>query len=316
MVYEADTLRDQIEAAWALTGHLSKTFNAVTNPYPVEFDAQKEYTASLEKRKLVTVIKNTALSNERRHELFSEINNVYEIYVRYNVEGKDEASYDEAESNTEDMEEEVIRIIKTIYDPNAVLGNFFHTDYQWRMDDKLETTPPMLQRILQLTLTRIESQKTTVFRGFGGVLLFKVAGSEGVGLPGSDYTYTEAFDVDIDEGFDTIEEPISAHPDGDGIPIHFRGLFKGNLNCKIYAKKADVGAGTHQFNTILKTLSNQEQAEVFFIYKASDTETVPVSLEQTAKLRAVNLRRIGVKDQLNVFHLKAKLLKPTAYALV
>lgn len=316
MVYEADTLRDSFFSAWALSGHLSKTYNAVTNPYPLVFDTFHK-PANLDEKKSVTTRKMTSLASEVNHELFKELRDTYEITVKYNAEGIDDATWDEAESNAEDMEEEVVRILKTIYDPNAGLGIWFETNYQWRIEDVMEEAkPPQFIRVLTFTLTRVLSFKTTVFHGYGGVLIFRISGSEGTGLPGGDYTYTEAYDVIASEGYNDSEELISGHPDGHGIAIHFASDFRGTLQFKSFAKETDVGAGTHLLNSLGKILSSAEVAEVYLMTESEDTEGAVTTLRETQKIRVINLERIHIKNQLVGFIISAKIIIPSVFALV
>lgn len=320
MVYEANTLKTTLETNWALVGTLSKTFNAVTNPFPVQFSAHRQEIKSLEQKKVIEVSKRDALENTNRHELFEEVSNGYDIIIKINAQGYDKASYDQAEADAEDMEEEVVRILKANFaDPSVQLGTFFHSDYDWAQDDRYQDVGVMLQRTLSFTLTKIRSHKTTVYIGYGGVLAFKIAGSQGSGLPGVDYTYTEAYDVFPDEGYEDIEENIQAHPDGKGVAVHFRGSFKGALQCKMYAKKADFGAGSHQLNNIYRLLtagaSKNQPPEVFFLNTSKDTEGTPATLTQTIKLRVTNVRPLYVKDQLVVVQLTSTILKPSDFVV-
>ncbi len=94
--FESDTLRDTIEAAWNLTGALSKTStNIMKNP--VKFFAHPQ-VKQIQVRKAVEVKKETPLSTDITHQRFTEINDVFTINCRYTVENVKSAKWDTAEA--------------------------------------------------------------------------------------------------------------------------------------------------------------------------------------------------------------------------
>ena len=70
------------------------------------------------------------------------------------------------------MTSEVSRILKTIYAPSTVTGEFFRTTTGWTKDDTFLPDDPELTRTLRFTLTRIKSTSPEVFLGYGGILVF------------------------------------------------------------------------------------------------------------------------------------------------
>ena len=175
--FAADTLRDSIESGWALSGNLSKT---ATDSFkePVQFFAHpqiegNEVTKAIE----VTKINTPESENETEYTDYSEITDIFEITARLRLDDSEDTEYDTSESDIEDMTEEVRRIVKTVYSPQAGNGSFHRANWSWQNRDNLFSSKPELKRILTLTLFQIKAQTDEVFTGRSGVLVFDTSAS-------------------------------------------------------------------------------------------------------------------------------------------
>lgn len=210
------------------------------------------------------------------------------------------------------MCEEIERIIRTIYRPDNRTGDFMKTNWKWTNNDKLDSD--QLERVFTLYLWQIQSEQTTVFRGYAGVLKLDVSESEGIGLPGTDYEYTEAFDLNIVSGIEMIAESTGAESGGENetIPDLFTGDYRGIATIIIHAKKADIG--TAGFNLIPKIgdiLASGELAKVVLYHTTNNQEAVPATLTQTIEGYVTEpASPLTDADDLVKFRLRMKLFKP------
>lgn len=312
--FQADTLRDSIESGWALTGALAKT-SSNTMKNPVKFFAHPQ-VKQIPIRKAVEVRKETPLSTDVIHQKFTEINDVFEVKCRYTVEDVKNSKWDIAESRVEDMCDEVLRIVKTVYNPNAGTGVFYKTMTSWRNNDEIDKVSQVLIRTMLLTLTRIKSEDTTVFKGYGGVLSFDTSASTGDSLPAGDYIYTEAYDVQWTGGFRQIPEIIDQNPNGEHIPVWFTGSYSGRFNCTMNIKKADfTDSGTEQIKSIGNVLNSGETADVVFLWAQTNTEGTPATLTSSISMRIISLEPAHDLEDLSKFRLIGQITKPPTYAL-
>ncbi len=319
--FGADTLRDSIESAWNLTGRLLKVGSETdVMKEPVFFFGHPQIIAAGEWTKAVEVKKINTDERENiiTHPRFFEIQDNYEITIRYRVIGGDETLYDQAEQDVEDMTEEVERIIKTVYDPSTGTGNFFSTNRRWRFDDALDarTSRLELRRVLALQLTRLKSQSTEVFQGFGGVLQFSTLTTGADSEPALNYTYTEAFNVVIQEGYRSLPYLTVNTNNAKGAPEHYRGMFSGRLTCQMYGKKSDMNTATIEaLDNIYKAQTGGETADIVFIHETDNTEGTPKKLTTTTTFRPTNMEKTTNDEELVVFRLTGDIIKPTTYAI-
>ena len=121
--FQSDSLRDSIESGWSLAGALSKT-TSNTMKNAVKFFAHPQ-VKQIETKKSIEVKKITPLSTDIIHQQFTEVNDVFEIKCRYTVEDVKNSKWDISEGRVEDMCDEVLRIIKTVYNPHNGTGSFY-----------------------------------------------------------------------------------------------------------------------------------------------------------------------------------------------
>ena len=317
MVYEADTLMASIESAWALTGELSKTLNKDTNPYPVEFTTDPK-GADLQGRKIIYVKKENVIANKQIHQHFKLDEDTFKISVKHIMQGRDKTTRDQAYADIEDMCDELERIIRTIYNPNTETGLFFRTNFDWA--DETKPDAQELQHTITLYLWRILSDSTSVFHGYGGVLKFDVSESEGTGLPGADFEYTEVYDVNVAGGIEMLEEPTGAESGGENetIPDLFTGDFHAIATFSIMAKKGEIGtSGNHLIPKIGDILSGGELPKVVIYFQSKDTEGTPATLTQSMEGYITRpADPISSVEDLIKFRLQMKLFKPVVLTVV
>lgn len=306
--FQADTLRDSIEAGWSLTDQLSKA-GSTTMQNPVEFFAHDQ-VKDIELRKAVVVKKTTPLQSDIIHPKFTEVTDVFEITCRYTVPDVTDVNWDSDEEDVEDMCDEVTRIIKTVYDPQTPTGTFFRSTFQWKNSDDLTQTSQVLKRVLTLTLIKIVSQSTSVYNGFGGVLAFDTSASTGTSKPGTDYTFTEAYRVQHVGGFRQIGELIDQNPNGEHVPVWFTGGYNGRFNCEMALKEEDIGTGTHQIPTIGNPDTFGEVNDVVFLWTSTNTKGTPTTLTNSISMRVISLEPIYDTEDIARIRLIGQITKP------
>lgn len=312
--FEADTLRDTLFTNWGLSDRLAKTDSKKRGDY-VEFYANKPI-AGQENPKYVRVRKEQPIEQVLEHPHFEEVRDEFEIEVYAISYGTDETDRIEPEQDIEDMCNEVVRIVKTVYNPLNETGAFFTTTRVWSNADDLDADQPYLKRIMRLTLTRLRAKRTKTFKGYSFIVAFDVSESEGTSLPGTDYTYATVFNVEIEGGYGNTKRLTKTHPDGKGIGVSFRTIYRGFFTMEVYADEDDLsGSGTHLLNNINTLLSNGEQPEIFLLTSATNTEGTPSTLTVSTKLRVTDFPMKFNKEELVAFRVQGEVLKPPTFTI-
>jgi len=307
----AEILRDELFTEWSLSDPLEKVN---FSPPPVDQGRQYVYffdraqIVKNEKAKAVVVEKINHEGDENRivHPNFSEQADIYEITLYLRVTSVNPDQFDVWLVNMDNMAAEVIRILKTIYDPSSKppTGVFFQTKSDWIKEDVyISGSQPELRRKLRFTLTRITSRTPEVFEGFGGVLIFDVSASQGDNLPVSDYIYTEAYNIQSAYGIPQIAEPIT----GTKIPAYFSGIFEGRFNCDMYLKSSDIGNGTHQINNIGNELENGEVGEVVLLQQYNNTNSETLTI--TTKMKVISIAPLAFVEDLVKFSMVGEIIE-------
>jgi hypothetical protein len=319
--FGADTLRDSIESGWAFTtGRISKTATASMKE-TVQFFAHNQLRGAGEYPKAIEVQKildpqTSDDENVVSHERWREVRHVFTITAVYRILSIEEILWDQAEEDIEDMCKEVIRIIKTIYDPPAETGSFLSSDFEWRNDDDMTTTQQSARRVLTFTLTELVSRSQEVYRGYGGVLTFDTSASTADSKPVGDYIYTEAHHVGISEGNQQSSRVTRLSSAGKGIAIRFRGKFGGSFRADIYAKKSDVSTATIEaLDNIYKAQNNGELATCVFFHANDNTESSPSTMTTTTTVNITEMNLVSDDQQLVVFHVTGDIISPTTYGV-
>ncbi len=321
MVSQAEIIRDLIFTNWALTGRLSKTETDNMKEVVRFFDHWEVYGNEWPKAVVVEKINADEDENTVFHPNFTEVSDVYEIKCRFRITDVQQVSFSESLTDVEDMAREVQRILRIVFNPATATGTFFVARSQWRKEDHRDQAQPEFIRILRFELTQIRSEEPQVFRGFGGVLVFDNALSQGDDKPGSNFEYTELRGVTINEGFSQIPYLTKDQTLGVGVPIVRRGMFRGTFSAYLNAKKDDiVNAGTiNLISEIYKPQSDSpivdQIAEVVFLHANQNQETVPKTLTTTSFMRIDNVEKTSEDEALVTYRLTGYLTRPTLYAV-
>lgn len=315
-MYAAKDLSDILLSSWSLTGNLLKAgAETDTMKETVQFFGHPQIPASHEATKAVEVRKINTPANEAivTHPRFEEINDRFEITCIYRLLGGDDTIFNDAETDIEDMTEEVVRILKTVYNPLTGTGTFYRVSKNWQIIDNFDRQQIELKRVLNFTLTQIISDQNTVFRGYNGVLVFDNSASTGDTKRGTNYTYTEAYDVQIDEGISIVNRMSRlSFPN----PIKFTSMFSGIFRAIMFAKKADMTDGNiDQLDNIYKVQANGELATAVFLHSVQDTEGTPATLTTTSTVKVTRITKNTTDEDLVRYTLVGELVLPTTTAV-
>lgn len=320
MASQAETIKDALVSGWNLTGLLSKTASDTMTEVVRFFDRDQVLGNEVSKAIVVRKINDDLDENIVRHPKFMEVSDVYSITVYYRVTDVNTVNFSTALTNVEDMAREVQDIIKTLYDPLAGVGTYFVTRSFWTRNDFVEQAQPELRRTLQLELTQIKSGSSEVFKGYGGVVAFDNANSVADSKLGSNYTYTEAYAVDMDEGFATMKYLTNDVARGQNVPQRFTGGFDGTFRCEMYLKASDLTGSTVErlhklYQLQASTPLVKELPTIAFLHAETDTEGAVKTLTTTSYIKVTNIRKLSNIEQLTRYFLTGTVIKPTAWVI-
>jgi len=281
----ATRLKDKIEAAWNLTGELSKVSTGSGSTLMdevVQFFDRAEVIGN-EVTKAVTVEKINDESEEVvvKHPNFNEVSDIYEITVYWRVPDVEPSNFTIAIHNIEEMARETIKILKTLYDPavSPPIGIYYRTSSSWVNEDKYDGNQPELRRKLRFQLTAITSDNAEAYTGLTGVLVFDTSASSGDSKPGADFTYAGVEGVKIREGFEQIPLLTKDVTKGVGVPFQTRGLFSGTFTAIMVAIRTNIlGTTLDKLEKIYQVQSasnfKRQNAEVALLHTVNNDETL------------------------------------------
>jgi hypothetical protein len=322
-VFDANTIAKSIHDNWSLSGLLALAENVdsnTTNEGIYMFAHQNP--EGIGRRIVVLVRKVTPRENVIEHPKFDEVRDVYECWTHYILENIDEQNWINAESLVQQIQDEVLRILKLLFDPAKNVGIFFSTDRKWDNKDDFTQQSPQINRVLTFALIRLRSRDATVPVGYGFILAFNVVSSDGSGLPSSNYIFTEAYHVDSEEGWDTVEEVVSGMPPSvlpQGAPIQFTAKFTGFFECQLYPKLVDIDTSTNMLNQIWQLLSVNhvvggivsEIPRIYLIITTQNLNNPTNTLTDNMVVRPIRFKRIYDQEELVGIRLQAKIYKPS-----
>ena len=164
--------------------------------------------------------------------------------------------------------------------------------------------PPYMVSTLKITVRQVVPSTATA----DGVLVFKSTGSTVDSNPGSDYTYTEVFDVDLSEGYRDIEEKYT----GSNVPLHYAGDFIGNLICNIPIKASDLGTTGDKLNKLITLRTVGEKPDVKFVYTNKTGGESPSTITETFVVEPERLQRLYRYQDTVVYRLTARVITPSS----
>ena len=317
MVYEADTLKELLRLNWTLTGLLSAegTVAAEKNVRPIKFFARDQNDEKIE-TKAIEVHKVSPLATTDANEFFTTESDEIKIRVLYKLNDLAKDGWDLTESNVEDVEEEIERILATIFNPQSGIGIWFTTSLNWRDVDQINVPKqePILVRELTIRLTRIVSRDTGVFDTFQRGTFFDVSEGSNVDVPpGADKNYTQVFNIVDNGGFRPTQLPVTSHPDGTGIQLFYAGAWDGNLTMTSKLTADDIGLNGSQINQIHERQQNGEYIEAVVVstYTNNNSQT----LTMTRFLHIIDVRVTQGMSNLLEWQITAKIIKPSTMAV-
>lgn len=314
MVFAADTLRNILFTNWSLGGELAKV-SSDTMKEVVQFFARPQIMGS-EVVKGIEVVKNAPVQKEtvEQHPKFSTKTDQYDITIKYRCVDVQEVTYNNALTNLESMQTEVLRIIKSFFaDPFVNLGTFSTTNRTWQILDNFGTAQPDLIRKLSLRLTEIVSEDGSVFRGYSGVLVFDTSETVGDNKPATDYTYTEGYNMRWEEGFSNIPYLTNDLSKGIGVPNYVRGIFRGNFSADIYVKAGDIGNNLSKFNKLYLAQANGECADVVFLPAFGNTNSQ--TMTQSMMIKITRMTWYADDEGLVTFKIIGEVEKPSTFVV-
>jgi len=272
--------------------------------------------------KAVIIQKINAEGNETviQHPNFNEIVDIYEITVRYRVIDVNADNYSDSLDNIEQMGTEVVRILRTVYNPSNTTNTYFRTTHNWTNEDVDVGNQRDLQRKLRFTLTKITSDDNQVYSGFGGVLVFDSTASTGDDLTGGDYTFVSVKNIDTEEGFSQIPILTKDTINGVGVPLFMRGQFSGTFSALMYAQKTNIiGSGTEKLQEIyrLQTLGTiqGQNAEVVLLRSNTNTEATPSTLTRQSFMKIDRIKENEPDEDLVSYTIHGTLIRPTEFTV-
>jgi len=322
MTAAATTLRNTIETQWSLTGLLSKV---VTGSGSSLMDQVVKFFDRLqvignEAVKAVVIQKINAEGNETviKHPNFNEISDIYEVTVRYRVTDVNADNYSTYLDLIEQMGVEVVRILKTVYNPATTLNVYFLTANSWTNEDVDVGNQRDLKRKLRFTLTTITSDDDQVYSGFGGVLVFDTSDSQGDSKPGSDYTFVSVKKIDCREGFSQIPTLTKDTSQGVGVPLLMRGQFSGRFSALMYAQKTNViGSTVEKLQNIYRLQTSSpiigQNAEVVLLRSNTNTEGTVSTLTRKSFMKINQLDENAPDEDLVSYTVTGTLSRPTIF---
>ena len=327
MVAAATTLRNTIETGWNLTGELSKVQTG-TGPTlmdeVVQFWDRKQVVGN-EVPKSVTVEKINDEGNESiiKHPHFNEVSEIYEITVYYRVIDVDGVNFSTSLDLIENMAQEVVRILKTVYNPSVPTNIYYRTTNTWTNEDMYLGNQPELRRKLRFQLTTITSDNSGVYPGFSGVLVFDTSASQGDSKPASDYTFLEVSGVKIREGYGLVPLLTKDVTKGVGVPFLGRGLFSGTFTAETMAARTNIlGSTIEKIQNIYKTQGNspikRQIAEVALLHELKNTAASPnTSTFTTQSFMKINdIFKDSMDTELVKYIITGTLTKPSVFSEV
>lgn len=128
--------------------------------------------------------------------------------------------------------------------------------------------PSYIVSVLKITVRQVKTTTAPVI----GSLTFITAGSLMDNNPGSNFTYSNVFDVDIMNSYNDVEESYTSS----NIKKSFTGDLRGRFICSIMVKSTDFGSTGEKLNQITKIRTTGEKINMYFRYvdKTADSNSI------------------------------------------
>lgn len=201
----------------------------------------------------------------------------------------------------ETLETEILAVIEsTVLAEHKLVSE----SKEWNRTYSNDTIPPYIESTLRIFLRQV----TPISETPDGILIFDDAASEGDTKPGADYTYSQAFNSDILEEYNHIEEYSAA----DSNPKDYTGGFRGNFITHIKVKAADFGSTVDKLNQISRPQANGELPTIVFKYTNKDgTSPSSSTINKTLTLTVSSVNELYRTGQNTVYRLLCRLNQPS-----
>ena len=206
-------------------------------------------------------------------------------------------------TSQKDVEAEIMSVIEamTLQDNKVVLeSKIWAREQVGRFGGNF---PSYIVSVLRIVVRQITPSTATA----DGVLVFKTD-SDVDNDPGSDYTYSEVFDVDLIGGYRNIPEKYTSS----NIPKYYAGNFEGRLICNIPVKAADLGTTGDKLNKLITLRSIGETPDVTFIYTNKTGGTSPSTITETFTVKPESLQRLYRYQDTVVYRFIGVISSPSA----
>ena len=312
-LYTADTLMQAIKAAWSLTDDLEVEGgpDAANRPFPLKFFAH-EMLDTRQWSKAIVIRNMTEVPNEYKGEFFKRVEQKFEIECRIKLQAADETGWNYTETLFQEMANNLVSILDTIYNPWNGTGAYWESDRIWEKKDNLASRSPVLIRSLPITLSYILPRNTNVFNTFQrGVLIDLAASSPSMGT--GTYQYTEVFDVQNNEGYGTKELMITTNSDGENIPLYYSTRFSGGWIASSYLSGSDLGSTAQDLNQLYLLVNRGEKRICAFVQKY--TNKAGKILTKTSYVMLDDTDESFPRTELATVKFIGKLVKPSTWSV-
>ncbi len=318
MPSQATEIRDLIEAEWSLTGRLSKVPLENMKEIVRFFDRAQVEGNEWVKAIVVKKINDSMDEDKSIEPTFINTTDKYEFEVRYRVVDVQEISYSEALEDVEEMAREMQRIIKTVFDPANAIGPYMTAEYRWGETDWRAGAQPELIRKLYLAFSVMESDSVEVYSGFNGMLIYDNSESQGDNPPAGQYEYTEVFQVNISEGFETIPYLTKDITNGRGVPYLSRGIFRGQFSAITQAKQSDFEGTTDDKIPNMYTMQSNppligQHSKAVMLHSNTNTNTPQSTMTTKSFLKVSRVEKVSSVNDLLQYRITGDLYKPSEY---
>jgi len=222
-------------------------------------------------------------------------------YSKILAQGSDEVA------NQKLVEDQILSLMEstTLEDPNIILEVKKWTRENVQPDGRI---PGHIKSTLQVTVRNILVSN----RPSNALLTFNLSGSTVATPPAGNYQYTEVYDASIIYGYNSVEELVTKNSLGAGVPIRFRGKFKGKVIFNIYVKPNDFGTTGDKLNQLNTLLSGEEKPEIGLIFQAYDASspTPRHSVNTTFTIDVDEVQQIANFNDNLVFRVIGTITKP------
>ncbi len=207
------------------------------------------------------------------------------------------------------IEDEIVILLNA-----ATLGDHkvVNESFEWARTYPDKSHPYFIHSVLTIFIRRMISSTSTP----DGVLTYDTALSTGDNKPGSNYVYVNIYDVEFNEGYRSINEQVTTHPDGKGVPMRYRGAFTGRFIGHMHVKSPDFGSTDDKVNQLMTIQNNGEKAEVRFIYTQKDANTPPATITENVDIEIDDISRLYSHVDLVRYRILATLIRPSTITAV